>query len=405
MFLVSWRARSWTQRTLTAVVALLASLGCLEVVLRTLPVYGGTRTLPVNDENPIIRFEPNREFIWSRDWNFSIVNKVKVNNFGFVSDFDYDESGTAPLLAVIGDGYVEALMVPFAQTCAGRLATALDGTARVYAFGFSSSSLGQYLAFAEYARDTFGPDGLVIVIIENDYYQSLRKYGADAGKYQFIEQGDERLVLARTDFHVSPLRRLARASAVAMYLIGNVDVNGVKRSAPREHPPLVGREYRALGEKEGRLTREASRERARIADSERAVRAFLGMLPESSGLDPARIVFVVDGLRPDLYDDKALELARGSYVGVMRRYFVDNARKRGYETVDMQPVFAAGYGTRRERFEWPQDSHWNALGHEMCFDALTGSESLSMAVAGFQASGANREGHRYGKEPITSGRD
>ena len=40
----------------------------------------------LNEENPVIRFEPNREFVWSRDWNFSIVNDVRINNFGFVSD-------------------------------------------------------------------------------------------------------------------------------------------------------------------------------------------------------------------------------------------------------------------------------------------------------------------------------
>ena len=170
-------------------------------------------------------------------------------------------------------------------------------------------------------------------------------------------------------------------------------MNGVKRSAPREHPPLVGREYRALGEKEGELTREASRERARIADSESAVDAFLEVLPESSGLDPERIVFVVDGMRPDLYDDKVLERAKGSYVGVMRPYFIDNATKRGYETIDMQPVFAAYYRTHRERFEWPQDSHWNALGHAVCFEALSRSKLLSRGVAVLEAPRESEEGH------------
>ena len=63
-------------------------------------------------------------------------------------------------------------MVPFPKTCAGRLAAEFNGTVRVYPFGVAGSPMSQYLAFAEYARDNFRPDGLVIVIVDNDYKQS-----------------------------------------------------------------------------------------------------------------------------------------------------------------------------------------------------------------------------------------
>ena len=130
---------------------------------------GGAHPLPVDDENPIDRYEPNRVFTWSRDFYFSIVNRVRINNFGFVSDFHYDPAATTPLLAVIGDSFVEAFMVPFPQTCAGRLAATPNDPARVYAFGTSRSPLSQYLAVAEYTRETFRPEALAVVIIDNDY--------------------------------------------------------------------------------------------------------------------------------------------------------------------------------------------------------------------------------------------
>ena len=118
--------RSWILRGLTVFSGLLVPLVCLELLLWFLPVHGGARPLPVNENNPIDRYEPNRQFIWSRDFYFSIVNRVRINNFGFVSDFDYDPSATSPLLAVLGDSFVEAFMVPFSQTCAGRLAKTLS---------------------------------------------------------------------------------------------------------------------------------------------------------------------------------------------------------------------------------------------------------------------------------------
>lgn len=47
---------------------------------------------------------------------------------------------------------------------------------------------------------------------------------------------------------------------------------------------------------------------------------------------------------------------------------------------DLEPAFVAHYQVHRERFDWPQDAHWNPLGHEMCFDAVAESTLLS---AGF----------------------
>ena len=90
-----------------------------ELLLRVLPVHEGTYRLPVNEENPILHYSPNRQFVWSKGWNFSMVNEVRTNNIGFVSDIDYSEESITPLLAVIGDSYVEAIMVPFQQTAAG----------------------------------------------------------------------------------------------------------------------------------------------------------------------------------------------------------------------------------------------------------------------------------------------
>ena len=90
-------------------------------------------------------------------------------------------------------------------------------------------------------------------------------------------------------------------------------------------------------------------------------------------------MFVVDGMRPALYGDDDAEAARGSDYDVLRRYFLANADRRGYETLDMQPRFAAHYQQHGRRFEWPQDYHWNALGHERCFDAVRSSKLLSEA--------------------------
>jgi len=66
-----------------------------EITLRFLPVSTSLFGQPVNETSPVFRFLPDR---------------------------DYEADTRSPLLAVIGDSYVEATMVPYAETLQGQLA-------------------------------------------------------------------------------------------------------------------------------------------------------------------------------------------------------------------------------------------------------------------------------------------
>src|SRR5215510_6185490 len=87
--------------------SILSCLALAEIALRFLPVATGMWSMPVDAAQPVFRFTPDREFLFSRDWNFSIVNRGRINNDGFVNDNDYRIDDPRPLLAVIGDSYVE----------------------------------------------------------------------------------------------------------------------------------------------------------------------------------------------------------------------------------------------------------------------------------------------------------
>lgn len=364
------RRAAWTLRVSALLAAWIVPLLGVELLLQVLPVHGNVRFMPVDAEHPSFRFEPDQEFTWSRDWNFSVVNTVAVNNAGFVSDVDYRADAPGPLLAVVGDSYVEAFMVPFRSTCAGRLATLLEPAARVYSFGMSGAPLSQYLAWVRHARDTYRPDGLVVVVIDNDYDESLIEYGEKVAYHQFVDHGGGRLVLERIDHSPSLRSRLLLPSALVRYLVHNLQA---LESARRVRSRITGTEDPRLFS----VHTPAHAERARVAASKRAVDAFLDLLPEYAGLDPERIVFVVDGIRPHLYDGRVLDAARGSFVDVMRRYFLTNADREGYAAIDLQPRFIAHFRRHHQRFEWPRDAHWNALGHERCFAAAAGSDLLS----------------------------
>ena len=345
----------------------LGPLAGAELALRLIPsAYDGARRMPVDEENPIARLEPDREFTWSAGWNFSLVNTVQVNNAGFHSDVDYEAGGSGPLLAVVGDSYVEAVQVPYRLSCAGRAATMLEPAARVYSFGLGGASLSQYLVWARHARDSYLPRGMVFVIIRNDYRHSVLRSSSMPGFHYFVaDAGAGRLVLERSDFVPSLVHRTARRSALLRYLTHNAAAQHSLRRIRGRHalrPPLMQRD--------------------RVAISKRAIDEFFDLLPEYSGLGPERITFVLDGVRPDLYDDEydeSLKAAHGGWKETERRYFMRNAVHRGYETLDLQPRFRAHYRRHRRRFEWPQDHHWNALGHELCSDAVRSSAMLADA--------------------------
>ena len=122
----------------------LVTLILIEATLYFFPVNEGLRATPVNNDNPIFKFQANRKAQYSKHWNFDIRNKVSINNDGFVNDIDYKEGQATPLLSLIGDSYIEALMVPYAETISGVLHRKSKNK-RVYSFAASGAGLSQHL--------------------------------------------------------------------------------------------------------------------------------------------------------------------------------------------------------------------------------------------------------------------
>jgi len=341
-----------------------------EIVLRFFPVSQGFHSLPVNAANPIARCRPNRTVQWSAFWDFSMRNTIKVNNYGFISDIDYDPHDRKPLLAIIGDSFVEALAVPWPQTGAARLHQRLDGRGRIYAFGKSLAPLSQHLAYAEYAKQIFQPVGLIFIVVGNDFDESLLKNMRAPGFHYFAADSADNLTLRRMDHEIGPTKKLMRSSALFMYLMVNARLPDFYQEWQhrRAQTKFVGNTF-------------AAADGARLTESKRVVDAFLAKLPEIAGLDAAKILFVVDGMRPQLYDDVARDAAATSYFGIMRCYFMQSAVAQGFDVIDMQPIFIQHYQKHGQTFEFARDNHWNSLGHQLFAEAVAESNVFSQINA------------------------
>ena len=101
-----------------------------------------------------------------------MINRRHVNNDGWVNNRDYRVSEYRPLVAVIGDSFIEAQMLPYAQTFHGLLAKLFGGKPRFYSFAASGAPLSQFLVWARYAVRKFKARALVINVVGSDFDQS-----------------------------------------------------------------------------------------------------------------------------------------------------------------------------------------------------------------------------------------
>lgn len=332
----------------------------LEAVFQMLPVQESMGWLPLNEESPVRRFEPNRSFTWSRNWNLCSVNQLKSNNYGFISRIDYDPISNIPLTAVIGDSYIEAAMVDQTRTAVAVLNATFQNSRRFYAFGTSGSQLSTYLTYAMYAKKEFHPDRYVFLLVGNDFDESLASYSGGPGAYYFVKDTAGSLTLKRFDEEVSLLKKILRKSALFMYVNANLQVGPrLKIVWSRMKDALAGRKPEYVGQTNARVDPRLE------ADSKRVVDAFFEMLEDACGVPKKNILIGIDGMRPQLYDAMSLKKADESFFSHMRKYVLFKARELGHPVIDMQPVFEQDYAGNRLFFEYPQynDGHWNERAH------------------------------------------
>ncbi len=348
---------------ISILIGLITVLGGLEIIMRFLPVNAVYSALPVNAENPLIHYPPNSTQQYSVGWNFSIAEKKHANNDGFYSDYDYVQSNK-PIMAVIGDSFIQAAQIPAKDTVQERLQQELAGYGRVYGFGIQGAPLSQYLMFAEHAQREYQAQAMVFTIIANDFDQSILQYGQAAfgGMFVFSDTNPQAKLqlLPYEGSERSGLRGLLKQSALLRYIYDNLGFNPKQIQAWLANAKQTPVRFGGV---------DAVVEPQRFTDSLRAIDLFFQYLPEKSGLPVNKILFVMDGMREvkNAADDAP---AQQSYFGQMRQYFMQTAQQRGYEVVDMHPIFLQAQQVGQKVDFIPQDWHWNSFAHKLVADAV-----------------------------------
>jgi SGNH hydrolase-like domain, acetyltransferase AlgX len=313
--------------------------------LRLLPVSTGLRLAQTSGTFPIQKGFPRDEYTYSHGWNFFNAQHGKLNNYGFVDEIDY-APGSHPIV-IIGDSFVEALMLSGKETIQARLRQRLSPDVGSYGVGISGAGLSDYLVMARYAKQEFAPRALVVLVVAGDVKDSLI---AHSGGYFFGKgaRGELQLMRSPTGQHRELWAMLAH-SRLFLYFVQNLRFSPARLIAglDRLNASLRAHAVAAPDQME-----------------QRVIDVFLHDLAEFSGLPAHRIALVFDADRENIYAQQPN--SRSTADAEQREAFMNAARERGYVIVDLAPVFSRYYHTFGQRLDFsPYDMHWNPLAHEI----------------------------------------
>lgn len=380
----------------------------LEISLRFFPVFSG---MPVSRTSEVYSFAPNTTIQRSSHWDMSNARKRQVNNVGFISDQAYDSLAKTPLIAIVGDSYIEAMQVEYKNTAEANLLAKCEPNARVYSFGAQFAPLSQYLSWAYYVGKTYHPKIMVVNIVGNDFDESLISHQIASNNggvpgMQFYDFSNNTSRLVSVPFKQEGwVTQALRHSVLAQYLVRNVGIVNLVNdyrgrlaawnrgssqskknedipkedtvlSNPKTSPEVVQVTKDNSGDQSvrheafsvapseyvGNAKRAYTPEK--LQQSKKAVDAFLSDLPGAAQLPASSIVLTVDAERPLIYSDKGRQ-DLSSFFSVMRRYFIDRAKSQGFVVLDLRPAMIEQFKLNGEYFEFTDDNHWNAIGYRL----------------------------------------
>jgi hypothetical protein len=282
----------------------------------------------------------------------------RINNMGWNSDIDYLPAGqrSKPLIAVVGDSYIEALQVDVTASVVSVLRRKVGDQYDVYGFGKSGAPLSQYLQMSRYVNRVFKPDVIVVNVVHNDFDESLTSVkhfpyflGID------IDSGRPRESrLARDSIRAKTSTKIFFASATARYLWQNLDLGGkvIERIEPR-------------------MTREAQAARAArpgVPDASTDIyKAADYVMTQFVRENPGKeLIFMIDAPRKDIYAGTIAE----SEVLWMNQLLRQLCLRAGSRFIDLTEPFNSKYQQDHQMLSGSQDYHWNTEGHRYAGEVL-----------------------------------
>lgn len=357
---------------ITLLTSLILLLLILELLLRFFPVRSGYSLQNVDDTNPVARYIANENFVWSNQWNFQNINEGRINNDGFVNGREYTNNDTRPLVAIIGDEQIEARTLPYEKTLQGILYHKKRRDYRVYSFGIIDAPLSQYLILAQHTSQKYNPEKLIFFLTGNDYDNCFPQHYMRHGYYQFFRQDDGSYDLVRMlDYQQGFLGFFLRHSNLIRYIMFNLAREKLLNKAKQFMAMYTIRRTYPDFKYSGQIRGHHDSTDFSQKSLDRAFKAFdlfLDMLPQYTNVKKENILFILDG-HWDLGAHK-------SYYSLVSRYANRQLEKRGYNHIDMTPVFQRHTNSNSGLLRIENDSNYNDKAHAIMAQEVLKSKFL-----------------------------
>ncbi|HAZ09616.1 MAG TPA: hypothetical protein DCY56_00710 [Candidatus Omnitrophica bacterium] len=292
-----------------------------------------------------------------------IKARYNINKEGWNSNKEYIEQKSDKIrIAVIGDSYVEALNVDADKSLAEVLEAAaikeIGNKVEVYRFGFGGAPLSQYFQMMRYVKKKYNPDAIIIIIVHNDFIESIKGFGEERGDFLKFTKKDglwvevEPKPYAYVPNHV---KMALKHSSIFRYLHYNLNI---RESLYFLSSKFKGRDFKMNVDIDG-IT-------ANLDNIRDLCYNIFSKYKETLGLD-TKFLLVMDGDRETIYkgnDPKKEKL----YALNMIAY--DTAEKLSIPFIDLNDIFIADYKNNKKQFNFKYDKHWNERGHFLAGSAV-----------------------------------
>ncbi len=323
-----------------------AFLGCCELAFRCLPVSTATETGYYTDPL-IVTYPPRHQWTVSTGWDLRNPQKLVANNFGYAAHRDFVRSENA--VALIGDSYVEASMLDFADRPGQQLELALK-IRPVFTMGVPGTSLLDYAERIRYASQQFGIKDFVVVMERFDVLQAL----CGSGNINGPCLDPKSFARSQTEARPPPnlAKRIFRNSQFAQYLMGQLKVspNAIWRQILAQLPS------RETDKPIDKTIAENKADFYRLGNTISAVdavgQAFFERVKPFVG---GRLVIVLDCDRAALYSGQPASTPE-------RQHFIKLATLAGAKVIDAAPLLEHQWANSKLKFDvGPYDGHLNSL--------------------------------------------
>jgi len=307
----------------------------------------------------LLHFQPASSGLFTAGRLAEVRGRWRSNNFGWNSEIDYVPGigKKRPLVAVVGDSYVEAFQVDVDRRFPALLQSLMGDDYLVYSFGISGAALSQYLHMSRYVNQVFNPQILVINVVHNDFDESLANLVRVPKFLQIAMRNGAFTEVPPTPLQHSIFTRILRLSAFFRYVDQNCGLyNLFNNISLLLNPPLKLPTYNANIDVDA-----VTRERELIRRGAR----FLVATIRAENPDK-RVIIQMDGPRFDIYNNNLAS----SNVWWLHEIMRDACRDNRIEFLDLTEPFARHFKEFQQHFENQADWHWNKLGHEVVARAL-----------------------------------